>query len=131
MERLKCLPVEKLEDVIDALKAVHSQLDVEVVVLVGEGIDINGQPTLIILPLLRGEEGVVFVQILAAHQGRRQEKQLRDLVTEPLKKDLPDEDILAPPKGGNHQGHVWVVQPPRSSLLSGREGCWLHSWRQA
>ena len=29
------------------------------------------------------------------------------------------------------KGHAWGVQPPRSSLLSGREGCWLHSGRQA
>ena len=29
------------------------------------------------------------------------------------------------------KGHVCVVQPPRSSLPSGREGCWLHSGRQA
>ena len=29
------------------------------------------------------------------------------------------------------KGHVWGVLLPRSRLLSGREGCWLHSGRQA
>ena len=28
------------------------------------------------------------------------------------------------------KGHAWGVQSPGSSLLSGREGCWLYSGRQ-